>query len=509
MTPNLDTQPPRRSRLTPLCPPPIEAGDSIPEVPSQLPFPVEHLPIEAQAMISEVSRVSFAPPNLVAVQSLGWLAAALGKGAVSVSGAMQTFGNLFLLGIAETGAGKSESGRHLGKQFNDLLKEECRAWRADVEPKATARLKEIRLAVKALEKQIKGDQLTFPEAQGRELASLLREGKVLEQRLKEPRFIVEDATVEALADAMTSHDQSLISYSTDAGKLIANLHGRYSQSTEKGLLREDTLLLKSFSVEAVVVDRVGRSIVLEEPCLTMLWMVQPGKIPLLFQDHALCDGGFMPRVMPCLCPGGLPERSFQPPIDDDIRRSWERLVTRLFTFRKSGGAVQSPSRIQFQVCKDAAEVWLAWDNDNRRETRAGALGDVSAFVSRWGEWAQRIAVNLEACRFVGGANDRTISRETMEAAIAIAKWFANEQLRILHQSRLAARETELKRLEERAAKLESVLKESGKEKSLADLGRRNNFSPDQIRELAARFPERFEVRDQPSSTKPATVCVLK
>ena len=47
-------------------------------------------------------------------------------------------------------------------------------------------------------------------------------------------------------------------------------------------------------------DRVGRlAVALKEPCLTVLWLIQPDKLDALFKNHSLSAGGFLPRVMPC------------------------------------------------------------------------------------------------------------------------------------------------------------------------------------------------------------------
>lgn len=349
----------------------------------------------------------------------------------------------------------------------------------------------------------------YSAADWKKMEEFSKDQRRCEGQLRPPKFIAEDATQEALAEALSTFDESLMLYSTDAGKLISNLLGRYSPSTESGILREDTLLLEGYSVESTVIDRVSRSTTLDEPCLTTLWMVQPSKIPLLFGDEGLCDGGFMPRMMPCVTPGGLPERSPQLPIDSEIEGDWKWLISELFKLRKHGGGVKSGSCVEFQVSEEASQIWFEWDNSNRRETKAGNLGDVSGFVSRWGEWAQRVAVLLQAAKYVEDRTNKTISRETMEAAIEIATWFTGEQLRILHAGRVATREAKLEQLKQRGNKLEEILKGSVGERSLSDLERRNGFSGEEIKALAAKFPERFEIREKPTSTKPAIVCVLK
>lgn len=478
---------------------------SYPEVPSEAPFPVECLPEAAQQIITEVTRVSFAPSKLVAVQALAWMAASLGKGVMSKTGETKTFPNLFILGISGTGTGKSESAKILGKPFQTSQEDRIKEWKQGTKPQIDTRLKEITLRLKELDKAA-GDAGGYGGDKS-EVEKLTREHEELKGK-KSPKLIVEDSTQEALTDAFNSYDGSLLSYSTDAGKVISNLLGRYAASTAGNTLREDTAFLKGYSVEGFSVERVGRSSVVQEPCLTLLWMIQPGKTETLYGDGALCDGGFLPRLMPCLTEGGLPQRTFQEGIDGGVSVAWHKLLNRFLHLRTQGGSPGDSGRVVFEIAQDAQNHWLQWDNGNRAKTTNGDLRDISAFVSRWGEWAQRIAVTLQAAQYLEDKTSK-ITLETMKAAIRIAEWFTGEQLRILHKARVAAVEAEHAELQNRAEKLTQELENEGGEKSLNELNRRNGFTEKEIRELCENFSDRFEIRERPTNTKPSVVCVLK
>jgi hypothetical protein len=469
------------------------------------PFPLDALPPQVEAMVREVARVSFAHLNLVAVQSLPWMAAALGKGAVGELGSQKTFANVFVLGVAGTGSGKSESARHLQKPFEALMAREKEEWRTNELPKVKARLMEINFIIDSTTKS-KSARYGFSDDDSEMLAKLLGEKADLESRMQPPRLSVEDFTQEAIAETLLSFDESLICFSSDAGKVISNLLGRYAQKSEGGKLREDTTFLKGFSVEPFQIDRVKRSYLLTEPCISTLWLIQPGKLGLLFDDEGLCDGGFMPRVMPCLVPEGLPQRSFQPPIREDVLRGWESVIENLFVIRQTGGCVNSKCRVTFEISREAADRVMEWDNTHRARTTA-ELKDVSAFVSRWGEWAYRIAVLLQSLKFQADLSN-IIALETMNKAIRIADWFINEQLRILQEGRMAAYKKKAGRLNSRQKQLRGVLKSNGNERSLADLGRRNGFQASEVEEIVHQFPQIFRIETRATSTKPAKVCVL-
>jgi hypothetical protein len=86
-----------------------EEDDDTPE-PAVEPFPVDLLaPIQKEMVLRTAEAISV-HPNLAAIAILGAVAAATGRGLYAKSGANQTIrGNLFLLGSAISGEGKSES----------------------------------------------------------------------------------------------------------------------------------------------------------------------------------------------------------------------------------------------------------------------------------------------------------------------------------------------------------------------------------------------------------------
>jgi hypothetical protein len=71
--------------------------------------------------------------------------------------------------------------------------------------------------------------------------------------------------------------------------------------------------------------------------------------------------------------------------------------------------------------------------------RLGELRDVTTYAARWNEQAWRIAVCLHAGLHGEDAGGRMLSADTAASAIALADWFAGEQLRILARGRHAAR----------------------------------------------------------------------
>ena len=474
------------------------------DCPPAFPFPEQTLPDCARFLIDEIVRTTFADRSLASVQAIPWMAAALGKGAVARH-VCDTFANIFVIAFAESGSGKSEVSRIWRRPFDEEATAIRRSWEVNDRPRIQANIQVIDKKLRVLDKSKKA---SFIENEGEQRATLIRQRDELQSQLKLPILLLEDATQEAMIRACMSYDQSMMSFSSDAGTVLSNLHGRYAQKGSGSALKEDTFYLKGFSCETHKVNRVESCIELKQPCLTAIWLVQPGKIPLLFGDESLRDGGLIPRFMPYLAPSGLPETSIQPPLQDSIARGWANLISDLFKIRKQSGGVDG-NRLILNVEEAAAEELLHWENANRSKTRGGEFHDIASFVSRWKEWVLRIAVSLQTAKYVRDSSRDSICVSTIREAMAVAEWHINEQLRLLYTERQASRQNES---EKRAADLNrlcKVLNEAGGSRSLNELKQRNNFSTEQVEQLAKYAPERLSIESRPTATKPSRICVLR
>src|ERR1019366_2725497 len=109
-----------------------------------------------------------------------------------------------------------------------------------------------------------------------------------------------------------------------------------------------------------------------------------------------------------------------------------RVASLIETFRMAGESVT------IQPAPDARRMMAAHHNQIV-ERRLTDLRDVTTYAARWNEQAWRIAVCLHAGLHGEAAGARMLSADTAASAIALADWFAGEQLRILERGRHAAR----------------------------------------------------------------------
>jgi hypothetical protein len=366
---------------------------------------------------------------------LGILSASIGAGLQIKSGPNRvTRANLYLMPTAESGSGKSETFRHAAKPLFDYENELIERWLKETRPRLLADAELLESEIAKLKKgKVKSD------SEREKLRGELEAKKIamadVDARLITPRLYCDDVTSERLAVMLAQNQEQLASLSPDAGNIVNILLGRYLRldRTDEGIY------LKAFSGDNCRVDRQGREpVLLKRPCLCVLWLVQPDKLETLLAERSLTDGGLIPRLLICHT-GALPRLIVEGAegIPSATADAWAMLLRKLIqTFRMA---------IEFSTIDPTPEARRLMDTHYNKivERRRTDLRDVTTYAARWNEQAWRIAVCLHACLHDEEAGRRTLEASTAASAIALADWFANEQLRILARGREAARRAKL------------------------------------------------------------------
>jgi Protein of unknown function (DUF3987) len=398
-----------------------------------LPFPLQHLPPAARAMAEAIARTERTPETLAGCCVLGFLSASIGAGLQITSGPNRfTRGNLYILASAESGSGKSETFRHAAKPFLAYEQKMLEHWQAEILPglQAEAEMLESEIA------KLKKDAFKGESGMAREQTSAAMQAKKkalaeVNKKLNPPRLCCENVTSEKLAVMLQQNQEQLASLSADAKEIVDNLVGKYCKNDRT----DDGVFVKAWSGDNCRVDRLGREPVsLQRPCAAGLWFTQPDKLETLLGKTELTDGGLIPRLLACHT------RAMPRPIVDDAEGiptatvdAWAALVCSLIeTFRM---AVEP---VTIEPTADARRMMK--DHHNQIvERRLNELRGVTTFAARWNEQAWRIAVCLHPGLHGEHAGERMLAADTAASAIALADWFAGEQLRILARGRQAAR----------------------------------------------------------------------
>ena len=318
--PDLQATPPKNVS-NPIIPLAGEADE-----PEGAPFPLDALPTAMASIIAAVSRSERVPLALPAVCALGIASAAIGAGLQVASGPNRvTRGNLYLLASAESGSGKSETFRIIAAPLKDHEKRRIEMWRKETWPQLQSEIGVLEREIDLLQKKAAKttEQMDRDRMLG-ELAFKLARKDELTRLAVTPCIIAQDVTTERLASLLRDHREVLFSASADARKLVDNLLGRYNP----GKTTDESLYLMAYSGDPVRVDRQGReSVILNSPCLALLWFVQPDLLIKLFDEESLSASGFLPRLLLCQT-NAAPRRIEGEPqiLSESVCGQWAQLI---------------------------------------------------------------------------------------------------------------------------------------------------------------------------------------
>lgn len=444
-------------------------------------FPLDAFPRSFREPIEEVTRHYRVKELLPALCALVINSAAVGRGIMTQSNVRRTYANLYALVGAESGTGKSVVFDEFFAPLNELQIETLKEFNAGQKPRADAELRMLKQEIQNLLK-IKKDpkKFDFSEDNRHErLSELLQQQAVLEDKLQfASRLWCSDFTSEALAMLLASSNEQMAVLSDEGGLALYNMLGRYT----KGEITDDILLCKAKTVNSHAVDRVSRTpIVLSQPCVSLLLLVQPDLLYKAFSNQRLLVGGFLAR---CLATDSKLEVQYEneetlPVADKVIMGAWNRRIRKLvknFRFATEVSCISVAPEVRVLSRKFQNEIV----DRVRRD-----LSDISAFALRWVERAWEISLNLhsglhevECCREV-------LTEETFSNAIRIVRFFINEQLAVLQAGRMQASDAVCERLKE-------VFHRNGAAPiTLRDLGRRHGVDRNEVISGVKNHPNIF------------------
>jgi dsDNA-binding SOS-regulon protein len=467
------------------------------------PFPFNLLaPIQAQ-MVEATAESIRVHPNLPAIATFGAVSAAIGRGLHAKSGPNQTIrGNIFILGSAISGDGKSEGCRPLVAQLVEENSNRIQYYKEIEHPSYCSRqrlyLKELQSIESALYGRNKKPLSTADKKALRdrhqELLTMLDE---LKDQLVEPAMLTEDCTQEMMAVLMARNNEQLFSFSADASKAIDNLEGLYNKLS----VPEDNFMVHCFSGDPCSIHRISRpAINLQHPCLNQLWFLQPIHFERMLANDRLREAGFLVRLL-------ISDTRLEPRESDGTEREippalqqqYDDLIRLLITTYWD-----SKTGWQISVDPDGQKLFRDYQNE-LVGLRKGDLKDINSFVARWPEQARRIAIGQHAALHGDQAHLIRMADSTIANSITIVRWFANEQLRMLQ----ACRQKILRKQMEELRDL--VLNQYPQGVTLRTLRKSHGKSEQFIEGIVKAFPTIFALEDYqpPGAGRPTRRLVVK
>jgi Protein of unknown function (DUF3987) len=426
-------------------------------------------------------------PNLPAVASLGVVSAAIGRGLRSQSGPNQViYPNLFIVASAISGEGKSEGNRPIVSPFIQENSERIYFYKEVQRPRYASRKRLVLKEIALIESVLFGPKKrTLSDAEKKtnrdRHEALVAELDDLQDKLIEPAMMTEDCTQEMMALLMKHNGEQLFSFSADAAKAIYNLEGLYNKTKSP----EDNFMVHSYSGDPYSIHRISRPpINLEHPCLTLLWFLQPDLFTRMLANDRLREGGFLVRILPC-------DTQMEPRESDGtakqipakLQEEYAGLIRSLIqTYWDSN----SPREIF--VSADQEKEFRTYRNSTV-EPRKGKLRDINSFVARWPEQARRLAIGQHAARHGIESHLQPMADATVENAIRMTEWFADEQLRMLQASRQNVLHRQMEHLRD------LLLTRYPQGTTLRTLDNNHNKPKELVERIVQNFPAIFEIKE--------------
>ncbi len=422
---------------------------------------------------------------MVATVGIGIMSAAIGAG-LRIQTHLGTLGaNLYLLVAAESGTGKDLCLDQLSKPLRQLETSMERKFTEVTLPYLKAR--QVILERQRKASGVKALKEADLERVEQELA------QIVEKLSRPPQIITNDATVESLTTLMAGQPgQSLASITSEARRNFDLIGGRYSQSG----CTDESFYCAAYSGSSIRVNRKGGPpIKLDQPCLSVLWLIQPDKLRTALNQPHMVDSGLLcrfllhdsraePQIIP---PGGLP------PFPTCVSSQWETLVHEIAAYRNR----EKECKV-VELTEEARTHFVAAANaTSRLRSSDGPLNDIAPYVARWAENAYRLGLILHVAQYGAKAHRTPLSGSTARHAVTLAEWYAHATVDLLTEVRAAKHQDRDKRLLELVAM-------TGGEMPLRQLRKRHGYSESEIEQSIKRLPE-MEIIERTTGGRPSRV----
>ena len=363
-------------------------------------FPVDALPQLFQAYALAIADHLQMFPDLPALELLAAVSTACaGKIDVEAYPGWQEPIHTFSMVCLGVGERKSPALKLAMKPLEAWQAEKATAMAGDV---AVSQSKKRLLQKKQLRAEEKGDEAAA-DSYSRQLAEFAE--------IKIPRILADDITPEALASILASNHGAGSIWSSEGG-LLSILGGRY-QSKDVG--PNIDLILKAFSSDMAVIDRIGRPTeIISSPALTIMLAVQPDVLQQLMSNQTFMNRGLCGRFLYSLPDSMVGQRQIHTaPISTGLQAEYARIIRYLLDLP------DPDQRHVLQLDADALQLFDGW----AMEIEPKLAEDWKAI----GGWANKLAgLTLRLAGQIHMAAHRSweipISSGTMSAAIKIGRY---------------------------------------------------------------------------------------
>ena len=470
---------------TPIVYPYLTHDEDGNELPNRIPnltygkpqnFPVDNLPDLLKGVATELAKTCRVPVCLPAMAAIGVISGAIGKSVVVRGGFQdkQTRLNLYVIAVAERGSGKSI----IGSTLCPAIMERSRQLAEDYRKKMSSKIADLAVMKQTVSNLIKqaGD-LKNPDRliDHQELREKQQKFDELNQEVnRDIKLWIDNSTSEALAKCLQDNEETLFTYSPEAGGAIKVVLGKYTENKT-----DIDLWLNGYSGDVVGIERKGsKSVQLASPCISILWLVQRIVIRDLISNPEVFARGFTAR---CLI------------FDSEARKEYETGEEGKFTLTEKWNELLN--KILYDRCRThvprelacgslANDVFRAFENETI-DLERNHFPDIAGELGRGRENALKIAGIFAVAK-----PDNMITKEIAENAVGIARWVMFNYLNLLQHGRLKKLRPDLDRVME-------LVNGSNGEMKIGVVETSTALSREEIENLAKLFPSHLTVAKLP------------
>jgi replicative DNA helicase len=400
---------------------PLGAAGTLP------PFPIEVLPGWLAEYVAAVATATQTPPDLGGMLALAVLATVAG-GAVEIQprAGWQEPLCLFVAVGMDAGARKSGVFTALTRPLADFERDQATAALPAITEQATLRRIAEQAAAHAEATASKAPPDQAQDKQAEAIARAAEAANLLVPPI--PRWLVDDATPEALAGLLAAHGR--IALLSPEGDVFDQMAGRYNQAAGPNL----GVYLKGHAGDLLKVDRRGRPPeYVDRPALTIGLTVQPEVLRGLADRPGFRGRGLLARFLYSLPQSLVGHRQAgAPPVPAALA---DRYATELQTLAAS---LTTPASLAgdgltiLTLDQPAGELLL--DFERTLEPRlAGGTGDL-AHLAGWAAKLTgatcRIAALLHLAAHLRDGWARPVNADTLAGAIRLAGYLVGHALAV-------------------------------------------------------------------------------
>lgn len=374
---------------------------------SPAPQPPKVFPSEVQMLLNEAGEAFSVPPSIPVAVFLALLSCLVGRTrAISPKRGWKEHGNIWMVVVAPSGLGKTPVSHAFFRPVAEQEYRKFQEWKQECE-RYSAEMMDFN--------RTKKEERGYPP-----------------KPPKRTQYYLDDATLEALGDALMDNPRGVMWRVDELSGLLSSFD-KYSSGGKEGGTR--ARLLSSYDCQEWKSSRrdASRNVHIPAACVSIFGGLQPAMVERSF-DGSDADVGFLPRFMFIRAEREKPALWTEDVLSAGSEILLRRIVDGLLAFDlmtlENGEKV--PAVIS--LSPDAKRIYIDWYDQQAVDGWMGLSdGKAEAWAQKLKGHALRLCLLLHCldAAIQGGDGLSPVAADTMEKALRLAEWVKENQVQTL------------------------------------------------------------------------------